>query len=533
VTGAAPQWRRLSPRMLLIHPVREVGRAVPALAGVLLAGRNSGHEWWSLAALVLVVGLSMLRWLTTGYLITEHQVQLRTGLFRRRTVTTPLDRVRTVDVTAHALHRVLGLARVAIGTGTSDRKREPLVLDGLPAPAAGALRAELLHRAAAVAPGVTAAGGGPDRSQQVAAGAAWSQPAAEGPEWSQPAAPPEEEVIARLDPRWIWYAPFTLSGAVTGLAVLGLLWRVLSQAEVPAGRIPVLRWGGRHLARTAVWADVLQVAVAVLVLVGLLSVIGYLLAFWNFRLTRHPGGSLQVQRGLVTSRATSISERRLRGVELSQLLPLRLVGGARLLAVATGLRMRRGAERGGTLLLPASPVTETRRVAAAVLAGAPPAGAGGTPLAEPLRPHGPAARRRRYQRAVLPAGTVLLGLLVLWLAGVVPAWLPVVGLLLPVLAVPLARDRYAALGHELAGRFLVIRSGSLDRRQVVLATDGIIGWRLQQSPFQRRAGLVTATATTAAGRQGYRIQDVRYGEAMRLIEAVDPALLATLEPEPS
>ena len=117
--------------MLLVHPVREVGRAVPALAGLLIAGSGGGHEWWSLLALVLVMTLSLLRWFTTRYQISPQQVQRRTGLLRRRTVTTPIDRVRTVDVTAHALHRVLGLARVAIGTGSSDRKREGLVLDGL------------------------------------------------------------------------------------------------------------------------------------------------------------------------------------------------------------------------------------------------------------------------------------------------------------------------------------------------------------------------------------------------------------------
>ena len=145
--------------MLLIHPVREVGRAIPALAGLLIAGSRGGHEWWSLLGLAIVVTASVLRWFTTRYLITGEQVQLRTGLLRRRTVSTPIDRVRTVDVTAHILHRLLGLARVAIGTGTSDRKRESLVLDGLSAEAAAALRTELLHRVpGAAAPQPTASG---------------------------------------------------------------------------------------------------------------------------------------------------------------------------------------------------------------------------------------------------------------------------------------------------------------------------------------------------------------------------------------
>ena len=122
----ADEWRRLDPRMLIIHPVVELARALPALIGLLLAGQGSGHgSRWSLIATGVIAAMATLRWFTTRFRITATQIQLRHGLFRRRTVTAPLDRVRTVDVTAHALHRVLGLARVVIGTGTSDRKGRP------------------------------------------------------------------------------------------------------------------------------------------------------------------------------------------------------------------------------------------------------------------------------------------------------------------------------------------------------------------------------------------------------------------------
>ena len=63
------------------------------------------------------------------------------------------DRIRTVDVTARAMHRLLGLARVEIGTGRSDREADGGVrLDGLTAAEAAALREELLHRRAPAAP---------------------------------------------------------------------------------------------------------------------------------------------------------------------------------------------------------------------------------------------------------------------------------------------------------------------------------------------------------------------------------------------
>jgi putative membrane protein len=157
-TPPAPQWRRLSPRMLLVHPVIEVGKALPAILGAFLAGHSSGHDGsgsrWSLAIAGVVATLSLLRWVTTRYRITPEQIQLRHGLLRRRTLAAPVSRVRTVDVTSHLLHRALGLARVVIGTGTSDRKgRDRLVLDGLSAATAAGLRAELLHRAPAAEPG--------------------------------------------------------------------------------------------------------------------------------------------------------------------------------------------------------------------------------------------------------------------------------------------------------------------------------------------------------------------------------------------
>jgi putative membrane protein len=60
----------------------------------------------------------------------------------------------------------------------------------------------------------------------------------------------------------------------------------------------------------------------------------------------------------------------------------------------------------------------------------------------------------------------------------------------------------------------------------MLAREGIIGVNLSRSFFQRRAGLVTLTATTAAGDQRYAVLDVTPDEALRVAEASVPGLLA-------
>jgi putative membrane protein len=497
--GAVP-WRRLNPRMLLIHPLLELIRALPALLGAALAGSSSGSgPLWGLATAALVVALSVVRWFTTRYQISATQVQLRRGLLRRTTVAAPLERVRTVDVTSHLLHRMFGLAKVVIGTGTSDRRgRGGITLDGLDSDVAHRLRDELLHVAPAPA----------------------HQPARP----CAPAAPaPVELELARLDIGWLRYAPCTLSGAVTGLALLGVGWRIVSESDIDLRKIGPLRAATQYLRATPLWLDVIDIAALVAAFVALASTVGYLLAFWNFRLTRHPGGTLQVTRGLLTSRATSLERGRLRGVELSEPLLLRAVGGARCLAVATGLRVGRGAERGGTLLLPPAPRQIAVLVGGAVLDADP--FAPDSPLNRPLRRHGPDARRRRYVRAcavaALLAGlvTIVVGLTGHGAAGLLSG--P------PLLAAGafLAADRYRNLGHVTAGDYLISRYGSVTRRHSVIAAEGIIGWNVRRTFFQRRVGLATLTATTAAGKQRYHLPDVAVHEAIAVAGRLSPGLL--------
>ncbi|HKC26903.1 MAG TPA: PH domain-containing protein [Jatrophihabitans sp.] len=504
--GAAPDeatsasegtaWHRLHPRMLLIHPIIEVGRALPALVGVFLAGRAQGNNYWALGAAAIVAVLSISRWFTTRLRIDADSVQLRHGLLRRRTVTTARDRIRTVDVTANPLHRMLGLARVVIGTGMNDRRGGGrLVLDGLTLPTATALRDDLLHQRPANFAAVT----GPAAAQAT-----------------------DASELARLDRRWIRFAPFTLSGVVTGLVVWGFYWRVQGESGLNFARSGPLRAVTRTLRAMPVAAEVLVVVGALVAFVAITSTAGYVLAFWNFRLRRTAGGTLEVTRGLLTTRATSIEPRRLVGVALSDPLPLRVVGAARTTAIATGLRVGRGTERGGEVLLPPAPLRDAERVAAIVLDA-------GAALQSPLQARGPAARRRRLLRACA-AGALLCGLTAwAWSAGA-PLWLFVVGVIALAASIPLGVDRYRNLGHRMTGDALVVAHGSLVRRKAVIEDAAVIGWNLRSSFFQQRAGLMTLTATTAAGRQGYAVIDVDRAEGLAVADHVTPGLLDQFRP---
>jgi putative membrane protein len=174
------------------------------------------------------------------------------------------------------------------------------------------------------------------------------------------------------------------------------------------------------------------------------------------------------------------------------------------------------------VLGPAAPDGAVRKVAGPV---APASGWAAELLTGDLVRHGPAARLRRYVRAVGGAGALAAAGLVAWTAGPVPAWVGLGSLVLLPLGAILAADRYASLGHKLAGGWLVTRTGSLIRRRSVLSAEGIIGWRIHQSWFQRRQGLASLAATTAAGRQHYTAHDVPVGTALDLATAATPDLI--------
>jgi putative membrane protein len=104
--------------------------------------------------------------------------------------------------------------------------------------------------------------------------------------------------------------------------------------------------------------------------------------------------------------------------------------------------------------------------------------------------------------------------------------------LVPVAAV-LAVDAYRSLGHALGEHYLLARSGTVRRATVALQRGGIIGWTFRQSVFQRRAGLVTVIATTAAGAGAYAVPDAGSDDGLTLAAAAVPGLLnAFLEPAP-
>lgn len=472
--------------MLLIYPVKEFVRFLPALIAVFIAGSASGGtgEWWQVVFIVFPVGLGVLRYYTTGYRIGTGRIELRRGLLNRHVLSTPLDRVRTVDITAPPIHRVLGLTSVRVGTGTTSGGDEDRIdLDGLPVAQARALRAELLHA-------------GPDDAVD-------------------DATPPELPVLV-FDPAWVRFAPLTSTGLVITAGVLGLA----SQMVNTFGGFERLH--PERLADDAeawsVWVAIPLTLVGLAVVVSALSIGGYLVNNFGFLLTHTGpprGGAWHLRRGLLTTRETTLDDARVLGVSVGEPLGLRVAGGGRAWAIVTGLDQD---SSGSALLVPPAPRDVVHRAAGAVLRTP-------GPLDAPLTGHGPRARTRRYTRAVGPALLVLLVAVLLVPLADLPLWLPSLAAVGVPVAVALAADRTRALGHALVDGHVVVRSGSLNRRRDALQTDAVIGWNLRSTWFQRRAGLSTLVATTSGGRQSVTALDVPEPVALGLAHAAHPHLI--------
>ncbi len=483
-------WQKLDVRMLLLDPVKTLAQFfIPLLIG-LVGLRNSG-TWplWALPLAILVpITFGSLPWLTTRYRITPTQFQMRTGLLNKKQLTAPLDRIRSVDLEATVLHRVLGLSKVEIGTGVDDTR---ITLDSLSVPQADELRGVLLaRRAAAARPAVP-----PETSPGIAV--------------EQPVEP--VEVLARIDWSWLRFAPFSLSRLAVVAGAIG----VLSQFgdDLPFVNRDNLEHTWEWVAHFALALVVVVALLVGLVLWVLISVTGYVLQWWNLLLVREHG-HVRLTAGLLTTRSTTVEEARIRGVALSEPVLLRLVGGGELATLATGV-----GEGGVTTVLPPCPVEVATGVGHTLLAedGA---------LAMELVAHGPIARRRCHVRMQWVTLVLTVAAVVAVVVLDLPVWVPVlVAVGVGALGAASAEAEYAHLGHGLTPRHLVAGSGTWERRRTALERDGVIGWVVQQSFFQRRRGLSTLVATTAAGAEKVVVSDLALARAVALADAATPGLV--------
>ncbi|MFB4193822.1 PH domain-containing protein [Streptomyces carpaticus] len=501
---AAPgePWQRLSTRVIWVDLVQSIASLVPAVVAIAVLGiaPGSGQIWplIGLAAFGLLGAVTdALRWAFTRYRITASHVEVKTGVFLRVERSIRRDRVRSVDIEARPRHRLFGLRVVNIGAGQQAAEGESaLALDAVSTADARALQDRLLRLTdAPAAPGVPAPAGGE------ATRADGTAPLA---------------VLARFRPGWVVYNMMSLWAYALALGLgWGIFWLLGGFGVDVTGFVAgLLDW------KAIGWAGTVAIAFLAITVFGAIGLaVNYFTEYWNFELARVRGAEgtlLRTRQGLFTTREVNRDENRIRGVQLSEPLLWRWLGACDTSVITTGLSMWSMAQPAA--VLPRGPVAVARRIAAEVLGTE-------SPWAVSPKAHPAAALRRRLWWATAFTAAAGLGLLVIAAAGVLPyAALWAAAALWPC-ALGAACVAYRALGHAVTGRYLVLRSGLVNRSTTVLRRSAVSTIVIRESLLQRRLGLRSVSAMTAAGYGGYDIPDLDAHESVAFAAQAAPGVL--------
>ncbi len=506
MTGTASeevQWRALSARVIWVDLAWSALSLAPGIVAIYAFGVDPtlGSLWpFAVVGLWGVVGAlaDIIRWLFTRYRITDTDIERRTGLLVRRHRSVRRDRIRSVDTHAQFRHRIAGLRVVTIGAGQQTNTGEAaFVLDAL-----ARQDAELLSRMLI-------------REQDLAA-----LPVSTTDTTAQPEHGVEQhdhvETLAVLRPGWVVYNMFSIWAYLTAA---GLLWGAFWLASMFG--LNLFEFSSQFIDWEA--AGWLGTVVIALIGGGLFGAIGMGVNFfsvnWGFTLARvHSDETtfLRTRRGLFSTREVSRDEARMRGLSISEPLLWRWMGMTDTNVITTGLGLWDMAEP--TAVLPRGPKRVAMRVATRVL-GEP------CPLDTPLPRHPRAALRRRLWWATLCTVGIVGFVAVPVATGTVPTWVLWAAIGVWPLALGAAVIAYRALGHAIFGDYLVVRSGLLSRTTSALRRDAVSTIAVRQSLLQRRLGLSTVSAMTAAGWSTYEAPDVATSEAVSFAKLAAPGVL--------
>jgi len=465
---------RLHPLAVLVFARKRIGASLLPILVIAFTWR--GGFALPVLGVVVAVGLTVLvlEWRRFTYRIEAGRLVIERGVLRHTTRVVPLDRIRGVDLQAPWLHRVLGLVQVEVEAAAGGSSAAELTLAAVSAEEGERLRAALLSAGA-------------------------REEATDDP---RPAL-----VLYRATPRLLIAGGLTSGRYILApLAVIGVIANFAD--DLPSAL------GDRLLSEAADRVPTEALGVSMLAAVGIflalvLAAAGSLLTDWSFELT-DDGDRLVAQRGLLTRRTVAIDRSRVRGFDLRD-SPLRRAFGL------VGVRVIAGGVAGGrpgrTALAPVIANDDARVLARAI-----------DPLAAPdatLERHPRAALPRRLARAVVvPAALGVVALALQW-------WLPAaVLLLLGLVGVPLALDRYRQLGHRFDGNRLAVREGSLSRRWTSLDPRAVVSYAIERTPFQARSGLCTIVLHLGQGAGSRRVLDCSEEQAGALLVALDVPLFA-------
>lgn len=503
---------RANPLSVLVEALKMasglVALAAFGLARDFFAGDLSALAKLALATVVILAAcllLSFAVWRARTWELTAEGIRLCWGLgwgpFSRRSLTIPYEHIHTVSMNSSLLDRVFGLIALDLDTGAAASEGDASKISGLRAGEADVLRAELFRRKRAAA-------------GQVKEGEKDVAPADAAPTAERPLA-----TFSLAGRKLVLAAASQMTAGGQALALVVLL----GNAVTALSEWGLLDLSGRGSELVAGFGAtlvpmVLGFLVVALLLGAAVSFVVNLVRYAGYRVERY-ADRVVVEHGLLSRSSRALAAGRVQYVAVRQGILRQLIGYAEVTAQVVAAPGEKDGEPSGSVLLhPFIRMGEVDAFLAEVL----PDYSGVLGHVE-LGKLGPVARRRAVVRAVIwwPFATaIFLG--AQWLFGLSgllesAGWLlePLIvaaAVLSAVLLVGLVVDALRAWGAARYGhtaRELVLVTGGLTRLTVIAPRVRLQRMEVRANPFQRRAGVATLSARTAAGdADGLELRDL-------------------------
>ena len=449
---------------------------------------------------LLGAGYAAARYLRFDYELGAERLVVTSGVVARQEREIPLRRIQNVDVSSTVVQRVLGLATVRFETAGGGATEAEL--DAVDADEAERLRHEVGERVRAVrdhagrAEGEGAAGGrrgagtdptepGQSAGADGTAGAESDEPALDADARTRAETLYEISSDDLLVLSAVSFRPGAIAAPVFGAPFFG---DVVTEGGILLFR---LFGGGREGGATDPVAALLTAAVGVAAFVVASWVASAALTFvryYDFRLER-VADELRYERGLLGRYSGTVPLEKVQTVTLGENAAMRRLGYASLSVETAGYAPGSDRSGGAETTVPLAATEHAVELARDV-----------QPFGEPPFERPPTRARRRYAiRYVLVS--VVLAAAVFAVSRVwepLPALAAVVPLVGLGVAPVAARAKWRNRGYDERERVVVTRSGFWHRSTRVVPYYRLQTVFVTRTPFQRRWGLASVTADTAA-----------------------------------
>jgi len=488
---APPQLEgRLHPLTLVFAFWNAVRNILIPLAVVLIFGRRKGPDtyiWVAAIFLGLPVAWGLIRYFTFTYGIANGELITRQGLLGRTERHIPLARVQDIRIEQGVLHRLFRMADVFVETaGGSGPEASLSVL--------AKSEAERL-RAAVFAP--------PPSAQ--------TADAADSVVPSQP----DTEIIRKLSMRQLVLAGITSNRTASAIALVFVLWQFVDDI-LPEDIFQ--KWGESFVRRVTElltqggslhWTSILLAVVVVIGIGMLFSVIGSIVVFHGFTLSRR-GEDIYRSHGLFTRRSSSLPRRRIQLLKVEESWLRRLFKLATLRADTAGGTFpgqNKDEQSGRDVLLPILPRQDL---------------GGMLPVFFPDLDEANGVWQQVSRRAIARGtkkGVATCLLLSALLCSIQRSWYGLWPLLFIPAVYALNVMSYRHLGYWLGDRFFRMRSGWLSRATHIVPIRNIQSIVIRQTPFDRRHNVSTLVVDSAGQTNtggGPRIRNVPAADVLNV-----------------